>query len=224
MQMSMNQALLEAERARIQLFREMGSSEFPRLALTDRVETEATPVVADAAASLEQRSEVKIARLEVERGRSQHRLQQANSRPDLTALFGLKRTGGMNTMLGAVQVELPFQNRNQGAIASAAAEIRMAESSLAAGQALVKAEVQAAGLDYEMRRKQLAGTLAALVKQAEEGYRIAEAAYREGGVDLLRLLDAQRVRNEAISTYLRSLTELRLSRVNLDLAMGVDPQ
>jgi cobalt-zinc-cadmium efflux system outer membrane protein len=224
LQLALNQALLESQKSRIQLFREMGQTVFPASGLTDAIAGDFSPAALDAALAVEQRSEVKIARLQLERARSAHRLQQANARPDLNVLFGLKRTGGMNTMLGAIQVDLPFQNRNQGSIAATAAEIRMAESVLAATEALVRAEAQAAITDYEIRRRQLAGSLGPLVDHAEQTYRIAEAAYREGGADLLRLLDAQRVRNEALTTHARTLAEIRQSRALLDLAMGVDPQ
>jgi len=224
LQLALNHALLEAETARIELFREMGQTEFPAATLSDSIAGDFAAAGMDAAQAVEQRSEVKLARLQLERARSNHRLQQANARPDLNVLFGLKRTGGLNTMMGAVHVDLPFQNRNQGSIGAAAAEIRMAESGLAATEALVRAEAQAALTDYDIRRRQLAGSLGPLVEHAEQTYRIAEAAYREGGADLLRLLDAQRVRNEALTMQARTLAEVRQSRAHLDLAMGVDPQ
>jgi outer membrane protein TolC len=126
-------------------------------------------------------------------------------------------------MIGGLQVDLPFRNRNQGTIAQATAEIRVAESTLAATQALIRAEVQAASADFDLRRKQLGSLLRPLVEQAEETYRIADAAYREGGTDLLRLLDAQRVRIEARISYTRALAELRQSQVTLRTTLGELP-
>jgi outer membrane protein TolC len=61
------------------------------------------------------------------------------------------------------------------------------------------------------------------LSRAEETYAIAQAAYREGGTDLLRLLDAQRVRIEAQISYARALTDLRLSIANAAIATGVEP-
>jgi outer membrane protein TolC len=83
--------------------------------------------------------------------------------------------------------------------------------------------VQAARSDYELRRSQVTTLLQPLVEQASETYRIADAAYREGGSDLLRLLDAQRVRIEARIAHTRGLAELRQSRVALQAALGVLP-
>jgi outer membrane protein TolC len=126
-------------------------------------------------------------------------------------------------MIGGLQFDLAFRNRNQGAVAQATAETRAAESGLAAAAALVRAEVQAARADYELRRDQLSTLLKPLLDQAGETYRIAEAAYREGGTDLLRLLDAQRVRIEAQMAYTRALAELRQSQVALRTALGEMP-
>jgi outer membrane protein TolC len=62
-----------------------------------------------------------------------------------------------------------------------------------------------------------------MLQRADESARIALAAYREGGADLLRLLDAQRVRIELETLYYRTLSEYRQSIVALETAMGVNP-
>ena len=223
MQIAINMMLLEAERARIHMFREMGQTLFPVVEFSDPLEGPTDPVAADAGEALAQRTEVKMARLQLDQARSNQLLQQANAKPNFDVLFGLKRTNGFNTMIGGLQFHLPFQNRNAGFVESAASRIRMAEANLAAVEAVVRAEVASALVDYEIRRRQISVSLKPLVDQAAETYRIAEAAYVEGGTDLLRLLDAQRLQNEAQTTYARSLADLRQSRVNLDLALGVEP-
>ena len=222
--MSANAAALEAERARIQLFREMGQTEFPAVKFTDPLDDLGTAQVdADAGRALENRTEVKLARQAVEQMRAKVSLEQASARPDLDVLLGYKRTAGFNTVLGGVQVGLPFTNRNQGNVAAAEAEVRAAAASLAAAQALVRAEVSAARTDYELRRKQLTESLRSLREHAMESSSIALAAYREGGTDLLRLLDAERVRLEVEVLYHRTLAEYRQSVVALETAMGVEP-
>ncbi|MCS6953927.1 MAG: TolC family protein [Bryobacteraceae bacterium] len=219
-----NGAALEAERTRIQLFREMGRTEFPPVDFADPLEDPApAPVVVDVAAALESRPEMQLARLAVEQARANLRLAEAHSRPDLDVLFGYKRTAGFNTLLGGVQWNLPVLNRNQGNIAAALAEVRAAESSLAATEALIRAEVRTAAVEYEARRRQLAESLRALREHAAESARIAQAAYREGGTDLLRLLDAERVRLETETLYYRTLAEYRQSAAALEAALGVEP-
>jgi outer membrane protein TolC len=87
---------------------------------------------------------------------------------------------------------------------------------------LIRAEVRAAQVEVEMRRGQITGLLKRSLEQAAESSRIAQAAYREGGADLLRLLDAERVRIELEVLYARTLADYRASVVALETAMGVD--
>ena len=91
-----------------------------------------------------------------------------------------------------------------------------------AGEALVKAELQTAEIEVRMRRKQVDETLGPLRQQAAETARIAAAAYREGGTDLLRLLDAQRLQLETQLVYVQALVDYRLAVVNLETAMGAN--
>jgi cobalt-zinc-cadmium efflux system outer membrane protein len=218
-----NHALLEAERARIHLFREMGQSEFPAVKFTDTVEAALldSPVAALETA-MSNRLELRVARSAAEQARAHRSLQLAMAKPNVDVLFGYKRTAGFGTMLGGVQVDIPFRNKNQGNIAATAAEIRLAESNLAATEALIRAEYEAAWSAYQLHRRDVVTFLQPLLEQSEETYRIADAAYRLGGADLLRLLDAQRVRIEARIAYVRGLTEVREAQAALEAAMGVD--
>ncbi len=217
-----NAAALEAERARIDLFREMGATEFPAVQFAEAVDTMGGPIDPAASPPLADRLEVRLAVQAVERARANQRLQESRSKPDLDFLAGYKRTGGFDTMIGGVQINLPLRDRNQGNIAAAASQVRMAESELAATQALVRAERNAALTDFQIRRKQ-AESLPALRDHARESARIAQAAYREGGADLLRLLDAERIRIDTQVLYYRTLSEYQQSRVALETAMGVEP-
>jgi outer membrane protein TolC len=219
-----NTAALEAERGRILLFREMGRSEFPDAVLADPLESP-PPAGVDAseARALEARIEMQLARQMVERARAVLRLEQAAARPDVEAVLGYKRSSGFNTMIGGVQVELPLSKRNQGAIAAAAAEVKVAEAELAAAAATVRAEVNAARTEYEIRRRQVSESLRPLREGAAEGSRIAVAAYREGGTDLLRLLDAERLRVDAELLYYQTLTQYKQSEAALEAALGVAP-
>jgi outer membrane protein TolC len=59
--------------------------------------------------------------------------------------------------------------------------------------------------------------------RADQTRRIAEAVYREGASDLLRLLDAERVRLQAETLYIRALTDYRQASINLQIALGLLP-
>ncbi len=222
LELAANTAALEAEKARIQLLREMGQPEFPAVVLTDALD-EGLPdrLTADAAKALEDRVEMKLARQAVEQARAAQRLQQSLARPDVEGILGYKRSAGFNTLVAGVQWSLPVADRNQGNIAAAAAEIRVAESNLKATAAVVRAEVDAARVEYEIRRRQVTESLKPLMERAAESARIALAAYREGGADLLRLLDAERTRLDVQALYVKTLAEYRQAIVMLQYAMGV---
>ncbi|MGE5645457.1 MAG: TolC family protein [Acidobacteriota bacterium] len=222
LELAANAARLEAERARIDLFRAMGQTDFPDVRFADPLEGSAIAPRADAATAVEERTEMKLAREARETAAANSTVQRALASQDVDVLFGYKRTAGFNSVLGGMQWNLPLFNRNQGNITAADETVRSAESEIAATEALIRAEVRAADSDVKIRAAQLSGTLQKMLAQANESAGIALAAYREGGTDLLRLLDAQRVRIELETLYYRSLSEYRQSIVTLETAMGVN--
>ena len=217
-----NNAELTAEKAKIAVLREMGRSEFGRVELVDELEAMASSPLADAEKALNDRGELAVARRVIAAARANQQVQVAQARPNYDVLGGYKHTMGQETALVGLQIDLPFSNRNQGNVAAAVAEIRVAENDLKAGEALVKAELKTAEIEVRMRRKQVDETLGPLRQQAAETARIAEAAYREGGTDLLRLLDAQRLQLETQLVFVQALVEYRLAVVNLETAMGAN--
>lgn len=224
LEIGLTQAVLEAGRTRIQLLREMGRREFPAVTYAEALDLGATPEINPSLdEALNRRMEMKLAGQGVEVARSNLRLQQTLTKPNVDVLFGYKRTAGLDTVLGGLQFDLPLLNRNQGNVAAGVAEIRAAESSLAATEALIRAEVSAAHAEYEIRRRQVDGSMRTMRDKADETARIAEAAYREGGADLLRLLDAQRLRIETQLLYIQALAGFRQSAVALETALGVEP-
>jgi len=216
-----NTADLEAQRTRIFLQREMGLSEFPAVRLAEPMEDLRQPLLADVAQALERRAELRLAGQALAQARAALRVQQAEARPDVNVSFGLKRTGGLNTLAGIVELPLPLANRNQGEIDSALARIRLSEADVNALAALVRAEVRAADVDVQVRRRQVTETFRSLLDKALEASRIAQAAYREGGAELLRLLDAERARIEVQMLYYQTLGEYHQAVAALETAMGV---
>jgi cobalt-zinc-cadmium efflux system outer membrane protein len=213
-------AAQDAERARIALFREMGKIEFPPVELSDRLERPQHAEPVELSEVLNRRVEMMLAREGVEQARANLRLQQANARTDPDLQLGYERIGGFDTIYAAAQIPLPMRNRNQGQIEAATADIKVAESSLAATEAAVRSELENAREDYAARQKLLNDTLRPMRERADEVYRIADAAYRETGSDILRLLDAERTRIETQTAYTRALAELQQSTVALRTAQG----
>ena len=216
-------AAQDAERARIAMFHEMSSMEFPAVEFAEPLDQPHLVALLPIDQVFAQRPEMKLAREGVEQARANLRLQEADAKPDPDAFLGYKHTFGFNTLYAALQISLPVRNRNQGQIEAAAAEIKGAESSLAATEAQIRSELETAKRDYESRKNLLSETLAPMRDRADEVYRIVDAAYRETGSDILRLLDAERTRIETQLLYARTLSEFQQSAVALETAQGSVP-
>ncbi|MBL8238968.1 MAG: TolC family protein [Bryobacterales bacterium] len=217
-------ATLAAERATINLQREMGRTAFDEnLTLSGEIDT-STPMPPESPEeALSRRAEVRLARQAIGAAMANEQLQAALARPDIDLSGGYKRTNGYDGLLAYMNMDLPWRNKNQGNIAAAGAETRVARSNAAAAEAMVRAEVRAAYSGYRLRQGQITGMLRTLTAYASDTARIAQAAYREGGADLLRLLDAERVRLDTELLRVQAQTELRLSESAVETAMGVMP-
>lgn len=217
-------AKLAAERAAINLQREMGRTSFTdNLTLAADLEAANQIPAENPEEALNQRAETRLARQVVAAAAANEHLQTALASPNMDLSGGYKRTNGYDGLLAYFNMDLPWRNKNQGNIAAAGAETRVARSNAAATEATVRAEVRAAYSAYRLRQAQFGGMLTELSTHARETARIAQAAYREGGSDLLRLLDAERVRLETELLRVQAQTEFRLSESAVETAMGVLP-
>ena len=220
-------AAVDADRGRADLLKAMGVTGFGAdFELVDASAPQ-TPGTALTLQNLLQqaragRAEILLAEAGVERARAQAGFERAQSRPDLAVIAGYKRTADNNTLLGGVSIPLPFFNRNQGNILLSETEIERVEKLKQALVAEVEADIQAALMAVRRRRAMLGEMEKGMVGRAEESWRISIAAYQEGGADLLRLLDAQRVRNEVQQLLVRTQMEYRLSLAELESAAGVE--
>ena len=221
-------AALDASRARADLMREMGETEFTDYVLSEPLDgnRQVTPLAIEQV--LAQRVEIKAARAALEQARTNAKLQDVSARPDLNLTYGFKRTqlpdalSGVNTAIFSVRITLPSTDKNQGNRMAAEAEIRRQQDLLAAAAAEVRADYYSALQEYEMRRSEFLTALQPLREHAETISQIASAAYAEGGVDLLRLLDAERARLDAELAWTRGLADYRQSIVKLEAAEGVN--
>ena len=223
----LRKAGLEYERSRIELLRAMGASSFEESELSFEIADEPnfqpvsinTTLLREAAMRLPQ---IQAAQSRVERAESLLRLEQARVRPDVTASIGYKRNGPDNALYAAVSAPLPFYNRNQAQIARAQAEVEAARADLQYARNTVLAELAAARRSVELNQKQVESLRAEFLSLADESRSVSLAAYREGAVDLLVLLDAQRVRSQAQELYFQALYDYQLAVHELERAAGIE--
>jgi cobalt-zinc-cadmium efflux system outer membrane protein len=169
------------------------------------------------------RIEGQIAREAIDQAQARVRLEKANGRPDLLFSGGYKRDADfLDAPLAGVQFDLPLFNRNQAAVSAAKAETDAAQASYEATRNQILAETALARREYELRRDQFLNTFRPLRDHAVEISGISRAAYQAGGLDLVRLLDAERARVDAELSYVRSLESYHLSVVDLNYTEGMD--
>ena len=170
--------------------------------------------------ALVHRPEILIGRAHVERARANVALQRSLARPDVTPYLGYKRNNAFHTLIGGFSISLPVRDKNTGRIEEALAQVRRREADLRAVEARIGAEV-AAALETVRRRQEILRLMeTGMLDRARETSRIAQAAYQEGGVELLEVLDAQRAQNEISLFYSRSALDYQLSWVDLETASG----
>jgi outer membrane protein TolC len=87
-------------------------------------------------------------------------------------------------------------------------------------EAQVLGEIAQALLETRTRSELINETLEPMRKRADEIATIALAAYTEGATDLLRLIDAERARIEALTLYHRALADFQQSVTTLRIATG----
>jgi outer membrane protein, heavy metal efflux system len=217
-------ARLRLDQAQLDLARAMGVIHPSPWELTekfDELETpHAVPGNADVTSS---RVEGRLAQQDVKLAEAQWKLERAKGRPDLDALFGYKRTLGFNTAMAGLQLNIPLFDRNQGASAAAQANVKAAESALDGTRIQLNLEASLARRAYESRLQQVKDIFGPLRERAIEIADISRLAYKESGLDLLRLLDAERLRIDSQLAWVDALTQYHASVTELERAEGAEP-
>ncbi len=166
------------------------------------------------AAGLARHPDLRAATARVARARQALSLEQARRTPDALVTGGYKRTAGLNSGVAAVLMTLPIFDRNGVATAKAGGDLRAAEAEEAALTRRLVAEVESTRIAARSLADRAAAVGRDLVGPAESVRAAAVAALNEGQVDVLRLLDAERVLREA-----RHLeTDARLDAVGAAIA------
>ena len=170
--------------------------------------------------ALTSRPDVAAARARVARAEGTMSLEKARRYPDLALSGGYKRTTGLDTAVVGVVTTVPVFERNGRAVARAEADARAAGLELEA--TLARARADAAILVRGARELQarLARLDEDLVFPAEEARRSALAAFREGAIDVLRVVDAERTNTEARREALDLTVEAVLASCRARLAAG----
>lgn len=216
----------EAADARIALLTAIGLPPDQTVTLTEPLDREISVAARAVDEALAARSDIRVARAGVEEAEANQHLQDVLARPDLAAIYGYKRTllpdaiTGVNTAVAGIRLTIPLFDRNQGNRERAAAQLTEEQQRLRETESQARGDLARARQTYEARRQQVREVLAPLREHAASIASIARAAYEQGGVELLRLLDAERARLDAEQAWVNGMVQYQQSVVNLEFAQG----
>ncbi|HEV2663280.1 MAG TPA: TolC family protein, partial [Blastocatellia bacterium] len=181
------------------------------------------------AVALQQRPDLRFARLEEDVARAGYRLAKAQAAPQVTAFVRYSNVLGTfdDTPIGVlndrdrllaagVSVTLPIFNRNQGAKAEAQLAITQAQRRREFTESVVRAEVTAAYRRYEAAQASVRTYERGVIERSEKNVQTMRAAYQAGAfrvTELLaeqrRMVDMQREMTEALAERYRALADLK---------------
>ena len=163
--------------------------------------------------------------LDAERERAQSRLELErslrNPQPTLRAI-GSQDPESSQAMIG-ISIPLPLWNRREGPIAQAQAGIALASAQIEAQRAQLLRELDSAYARLGVTQRQISTFENGLLRSAEAGLRVAEAAYRAGERSFLEVLDAQRTLRAVRSDYNHALFDRNAAWLDIERLTARDP-
>lgn len=173
--------------------------------------------------AVSQHPELVAASARLARAEQAQALERARRLPDPAVTTGFKRTLGISTVVAAVTATIPVFDRNGVGIAVSAGNVRAAAAERDATR--LRLESMATGLT---RTAQTLAERSAFARErmlapAESVREAAQSAFREGSVDVLRLIDAERVYGEVRRVALDLQLEAIGSAIEARIALGEDP-
>ncbi|MBL8137808.1 MAG: TolC family protein [Acidobacteria bacterium] len=150
-------------------------------------------------------------------------LERARGVPDVAVNAGVKRTSGYNTGVAAVTVPIPLFDRNGVARALAEGQLRAAEQERDAAERRLRGALASARAAAATLSSRAAEAQTLLVTPARGARDAARAAFTAGALDVLRLVDAERVFIEATLVTLELEFDAVAAALEARLAAGEEP-
>lgn len=222
--LALQSAKRDAVQAKLELLKQIGRSTVQGIpALTDSLELQRPVPPRPADEVLATRPDLQAARDAIQAAEADVAFQKAMGVPNVDLVGGYKRNNAANTGYSSLQFDLPFRNRNQGEVERARAAVRYAQSSYQALELRARAEIAQSEQAYKAQQTIVKNVLPDMRSNARENLRLLTEAYRIGGVDLLRFLDAERTEFDVEVAALRAFADLQQSALRLQLSYGVQP-
>ena len=172
------------------------------------------------AAARRLRPDLVAARARSKAAQAARALEQASIVRDASGMIGSKSTGGAHSLIAGVTIPIPLFDQNRGEIRRADAESRAVAQELTWMESQAIADVSAAWEAARILSAQIVRLQQGFLRRADDARRITLAAYREGAVPLVQVLDASRALAEVRDLYYRTLFAQQLSVLELNAAIG----
>ncbi|WP_348266352.1 TolC family protein [Edaphobacter paludis] len=168
------------------------------------------------AKALQSRPDLQAARLGVAAANSQHDLQKAIGKRDVTGQVSYSHLSDINNLSFFGQMELPIFDRNQGEIARTGFAISQAQEQEKFANGQVLTDVRDAFENLRTNDQVVGLYRSGYLDEAQQSRDISEYAYKRGAASLLDFLDAERsyrstqlAYRQALASYLLALEQLR---------------
>jgi cobalt-zinc-cadmium efflux system outer membrane protein len=165
---------------------------------------------------------LRLARSEVRRAEARLGYEVALRRPQPFLVAEMDRPPDSPTYRAGINLPLPLWNRREGPIAEASALVRQTRALAESNELQVVAALGSAYERYQVATTQLGAFSQGLLREAEEGLRAAETAYRLGERGILEVLDAQRILRTVRLDLLNAQYDRQAALVDLDELRAVE--
>jgi cobalt-zinc-cadmium efflux system outer membrane protein len=166
-----------------------------------------------------------LVRWAAEIGREKAALQLARSEaiPDLTLSAGVRnsRENDNNAFVAGFSIPIPMFNRNQGGVSEARARIDKVQSAQRAAKVNLVTDLSNTWQNLAAAYAEAVALRDEILPAAQATYESTELGYREGKLDFLQMLDAQRTLFSVKRQYLLSLGEYHLANTDMERLVGV---
>ncbi|MGE0290608.1 MAG: TolC family protein [Bradyrhizobium sp.] len=149
-------------------------------------------------------------------------LQRANAVPDITLQGGVRRfqEGRETAFVAGVSVPLPFNDRNQGGIARANADLTRAEADAERGRQTLAVSLIATERSLELAWRAVQSLRRTALPAASQAAGFASRGYAEGKFGFLEVLDAQRALFDTRAQLNDALREFHTRRAEVERLRG----
>ncbi|MBN2071177.1 MAG: TolC family protein [Candidatus Krumholzibacteriota bacterium] len=183
---------------------------------------EPLPPGAEFAAFLKDNPEIARASAEVERQKAALDLEKKGAFPDITVSGGMQRFSetGDNLVVFGISIPFPISNRNQAGKELAGYRLAGAKEIRAAEEARVRSDLTSASSDLSGAYAEAVELRDNVLRGARSVFDASLTSYREGKLDYLHLLDAQRTLFQVRTRYIESLAQYHKAKADLERLIG----